>query len=268
MNKETTIQAASDLNTAVAAVMGEVRSLAKEDKNAHGGYTFAGIDAFLDLTRPLCAKHGLTIRQDEDGFEVIEVPSKNGPQKMLLMRFAFSLVCGNECDGPYRRSIMVPASMGSQAFGAAQSYTLKQFLRSLFQISTGEKGEDIDAHNTGELGTYTPAKSPDTGEPTGRSKPVKLEGYYTSKSALMGAVRMVVHQCSGFSDLGEFLAFVKTEEAAEAIKQCKRDLPDWYFGGSSVTADHEPLEVFLHRRKRELEQMEEDIARNNPVLAG
>jgi hypothetical protein len=36
--------------------------------------------------------------------------------------------------------------MGSQAYGAAQSYTLKLFERSLFQIATGEKGQDVDEH--------------------------------------------------------------------------------------------------------------------------
>jgi hypothetical protein len=37
---------------------------------------------------------------------------------------------------------MVPAR-GAQAFGSAQSYALKQFMRSLFQIPTGDK-EDAD----------------------------------------------------------------------------------------------------------------------------
>ena len=37
---------------------------------------------------------------------------------------------------------MVPAR-GAQAFGAAQSYALKQFMRSLFQIPTGDR-EDAD----------------------------------------------------------------------------------------------------------------------------
>jgi len=138
---------------AIAAAMGEIKPLAKEDRNAHGNYNFAGIDAFLDLTRPICARHGLTILQEEEAFEIIEVPGKQGVTKMLLMRFAFTVAMDGQSVGPLHRSIMVPATMGSQAFGSAQSYALKQFLRSLFQISTGEK-DDIDAHDTGELGTY------------------------------------------------------------------------------------------------------------------
>jgi hypothetical protein len=146
---------ASGVHAAISEAMSEVKPLAKQDRNAHGGYNFAGIDAFLDLTRPICAKHGLSILQDEEGFEVFEVPGKNGPQKMLLMRFAFTVAKDGETVGPMRRSIMVPAAMGSQAFGSGQSYALKQFLRSLFQISTGEK-DDIDHHDTGELPEYAP----------------------------------------------------------------------------------------------------------------
>ena len=48
----------SKVDDAVCAVMGDVHRIAKADKNQHANYNFAGIDAFLDLTRPLCAKHG------------------------------------------------------------------------------------------------------------------------------------------------------------------------------------------------------------------
>jgi hypothetical protein len=39
--------------------------------------------------------------------------------------------------GPFRRHVDVPRN-GPQAFGAAQSYVLKQFFRAQFQIATGE----------------------------------------------------------------------------------------------------------------------------------
>lgn len=271
MNKESKVTA-GDLNSALAAIMGEVRSLAKEDKNAHGGYTFAGIDAFLDLTRPLCAKHSLTIRQDEDGFEVIEVPSKNGPQKMLLMRFGFSLVHGSECDGPYHRSIMVPASMGSQAFGAAQSYTLKQFLRSLFQISTGEKSEDIDAHNTGELGTYSRKANGRPNPPTPPADEhddkfgLRQEGDM-SDSALRGAIKAIVHHINGCSDLADLLGYLDTPEAKDAIEQCQRRAPTWWETGHGMPKEFKPLRFIIEDRKRELQNGNWNNA-HNPILAG
>lgn len=150
MNAASKIEAPPNVNAAVAAIMAEIKPLPKGDRNSHSNYNFAGIDAFLDLTRPLCAKHKLDIYQQEESCDIVDTVGPKGPAKALLMRFAFTLECGDDSKGPFCRTIMVPANMGSQAFGAAQSYALKQFLRSLFQISTGEK-DDIDHHDTGEL---------------------------------------------------------------------------------------------------------------------
>ena len=71
---------ATNIHAAIAAAMGEVQRIGKSERNNHGNYNFAGIDAFLDLTRPICAKHGLNVLQDEEGFEVFEVPSAKGAQ--------------------------------------------------------------------------------------------------------------------------------------------------------------------------------------------
>lgn len=125
---------------AVVDVMGEIKLIQKDAKNDHGKYQFAGIDAFLEACRPLCASAGLVIVQDEEHFEVLD-------GKWLMIRFAFTLAhaSGETWDRRIRRTILVQAAMGSQAFGAAQSYAEKQFMRSLFQIATGEN-EDVDTH--------------------------------------------------------------------------------------------------------------------------
>lgn len=131
--------------TAVCAVMKAVPKLAKGETNKHGGYAFASIDDFLDAVRPLCADAGLIITQDEESCEV--------KGDWLFMQFSFTLshVSGETWAHRPRRTIMVSAKMGAQAFGAAQSYSLKQFERSLFQIATGEKGQDADEHPPASL---------------------------------------------------------------------------------------------------------------------
>ena len=134
---------------AIAAVMKAVPKLAKGERNTHSNYNFASIDDFLEAVRPLCAENGLIILQDEDSFETKEGAGKDGkPKVWLLMRFAYTLVHSSGETWAYRpmRTIMVDGSMGSQAFGAAQSYSLKQFQRSLFQIATGEQDQDADSH--------------------------------------------------------------------------------------------------------------------------
>lgn len=142
---------------AIAAVMSEVPKLNKGERNSHGNYNFASIDDFLEAVRPLMAKHKLIISADEDDFDVIG----EGKDMWLRMRFAFSAHCHGETYGPMRRSIMIKASMGSQAFGAGQSYAEKQFLRSLFKIATGEGAAiDADSHAQEPL-ARTRSKQPD-----------------------------------------------------------------------------------------------------------
>jgi len=148
-NNETTASMPPKVASAVSAVMSAVPKLAKTSKNSHGNYNFASIDDFLEAIRPLCAKNGLIISQDEEHFEL-----RDG---WLFMRFAFTLAhsSGEVWGHQDRRSIMVSSKMGAQAFGAAQSYALKQYMRSLFQVATGEKGIDADEHPSADLPTHT-----------------------------------------------------------------------------------------------------------------
>lgn len=129
---------------AIATVMTRVPTLAKGEQNKHGGYKFASIDDFLEAVRPLCTEAGLLIVPDEEHCEV------NGDWLTLKFSFMLSHKDGETWDHRPTRTVMVSAKMGAQAFGAAQSYALKQFMRGLFQIATGD-GEDADAHDHGDL---------------------------------------------------------------------------------------------------------------------
>lgn len=140
---------------AISNVMADVPKVTKFEKNTHGNYNFASVDDFLEAVRPLCSAHGLIIVQDEESFDLREAGAgRDGrPAVWLVVRFRFTLAhsSGETWSHSPARSIMVSAAMGAQAFGAAQSYALKQFLRSLFQIATGEKGEDADTHQPADL---------------------------------------------------------------------------------------------------------------------
>lgn len=198
------------LAAAICAVMGEVPRLKKGEKNSHGNYNFASIDDFLEAVRPLCAKHGVIILQDEDEFEVVE--------SWLRVKYGFILAhsSGETFMLRLRRSILVNAKMGSQASGAGQSYVLKQFMRSLFQIATGEG--DADSHEQGQL----PAKAKAADKPAWRG-PLQT-------TALKQAMRDLSARMTGgtLGTTGDLEA-VK-EEYAAIIEQAKHDLPDWHEG--------------------------------------
>ena len=128
---------------AVNSVMAGIKALFKKEKNQDAGYRFASIDDFLASVNPLCAKAGLIIIQDELDARLVHDGSNETARSWLWTTFTFMLVHkSGAVYGPLTRSVMVPAR-GAQAFGAAQSYALKQFMRSLFQIPTGDR-EDAD----------------------------------------------------------------------------------------------------------------------------
>lgn len=141
--------------SAITKVMAGVPRLTKSERNTHGNYNFASIDDFLEAVRPLCAEHGLIILQDEFSSEMIDGGSsrEGKARRFLSVTYKFTLAHSGGDTWAHRptRTIIVDASMGSQAYGAAQSYTLKLFERSLFQIATGEKGQDVDEHPNTDL---------------------------------------------------------------------------------------------------------------------
>ena len=129
-----------EIAQAIGAVMSQVKSLPKGERNEHGHYNFTSIDDFLAAVGPLCAEHGLLVLQDEDSAEVFD----RGGKGWLRVTYSFTLAhtSGAMWDRPMRRTVL-QAVTGPQTTGSSQSYALKQFSRSLFQIPTGER-DDAD----------------------------------------------------------------------------------------------------------------------------
>ena len=140
-----TMKLSPKVAAAIVAVMTKVKKLAKADENKFDRYNFTSIDAFMEALNPLCAEAELFILCDEESTEVVPGEVKDGKQRasQLHVTWVFNLVhSSGEMAGPYRRSVAVPAN-GAQAYGSAQSYALKQFMRGLFMVPTGDK-DDAD----------------------------------------------------------------------------------------------------------------------------
>ena len=124
----------SEIVGAIAQAMGSIGKLGKENKNSHGNYQFTSIDDFMAATSKACSEAGIAIMQDETSLEVID----KGNKQWLKVSYVFTVHhSSGETMGPFTRSVAVMFT-GAQAFGAAQSYALKQFMRSTFQIATGD----------------------------------------------------------------------------------------------------------------------------------
>jgi hypothetical protein len=132
----------SKINAAINAAMGQVQKLAKGDRNQHGNYSFASVDAFLDMCRPICAEHGLHPQVDSVGTETFSAGNAK-----LWAKFSYKIGMGHvsgEKTDPVGMDVMLPLT-GAQTSGSAQSYAVKQYLRALLLISTGER-DDPDFH--------------------------------------------------------------------------------------------------------------------------
>jgi hypothetical protein len=173
-------QIPASVATAISAVMSGIKTLGKDDKNKHQGYDFVSTDKFLSAVNPLCAAAGLIIVQDEADVHVAD--------KFLTAKYEFILAHKDGSTwGPVKRTVVVGAN-GAQAFGSAQSYALKQFMRSLFQISTGDK-DDADLQPDTEL--------PDNRRPANQQKPpepaqIDRKAAATTTAALV----LAISQCN------------------------------------------------------------------------
>ena len=157
---------------AVSDIMGKVKSLPKGERNEHGHYDFASIDDFLAAVGPMCAEAGLIVLQDEESLEFME---RNG-KGWLRITYAFTLAhkSGAIYERPMRRTV-VQQIAGPQTTGGTQSYALKMFMRSLFQIPTGDR-DDADYQPKHQMDTRQARQEPqERNQPAIRAPaPVKM----------------------------------------------------------------------------------------------
>lgn len=131
-----------EIAQAIIKIKQTVTMLGADDKNPHGGYKYVSVDKFYEVIGRKMAAEGLALIVDETAAEVRE-GSKGNPWLFTQYSMAFLHTSG-VMSPPMRRSCALPIS-GPQAFGAAQSYIEKQFLRQIFKIPTGEQDADAIA---------------------------------------------------------------------------------------------------------------------------
>ncbi len=252
MNKQTAIEADTrNIAQRIAAVMGEVDYVQKEKKQGMN-YSIVSHDAVTAKVRPLLHKHGvvyyprnLTVSQNGNRTEALfDVRFENIDERTDYIDVAtFGYGVDTQDKGP----------------GKAMSYGVKYALLKVLGLETGDDPDTVQDTRA----DYRPT----TDEPTPKAR-VKLDGTYTSPTALQTALRAFIHTINGMGDLGEFVAFGQTTEVQDLLKQCRRDLPDWWAGGESVPADFKPIEICIADRKRELTELEDVNKFRSTVDAG
>ena len=148
---------------AIIAVKAKVRQLGADERNQHGGYNYVSVDKMYATIGKLMAEAGLALLIDETVAEVrtSERARDDGkaPAPWLFVQYDLAFMHeSGAVSAPLRRSCALPIS-GPQAYGAAQSYIEKQFLRQVFKVPTGEKdADDIAQSDEAPAATRQPPK--------------------------------------------------------------------------------------------------------------
>ena len=135
------------VNAAISKTMSAIETINKDETNQHGNYNFASIDGFLGGCRDACAANGL-----HPEISCIRYDPFTGNNSKQWATYTYEVVMCHESGEetkPVQTVVSLPIT-GAQTSGSAQSYALKQYLRGLFLIKTGEK-DDPDFNAPVEL---------------------------------------------------------------------------------------------------------------------
>lgn len=138
-----------DILAALAKATGEIKRISKDSRNKEQNYDFASVDDFLAMVGPIYATNGLTADIDEESVTDFERQGKYNLTSWLRVRFTITVWHSSGQSMPPRHRTVEVIRTGAQSFGSAQSYALKQFLRALHMIPTGDK-DDADYGEKGE----------------------------------------------------------------------------------------------------------------------
>ncbi|SIL73716.1 Bacteriophage protein [Mycobacteroides abscessus subsp. abscessus] len=127
-------------------VMEDVRSIAKESRNAQQGFNFRGIDAVMDAVGPSLRKHGVTvipiaIEHEAERYET----AKGGKMVNRLAKMQFT-VFGPRGDHFGGVTYGEAADSGDKAMTKAESVALRTFLLQALMIPTGDPDPDAESH--------------------------------------------------------------------------------------------------------------------------
>ncbi len=172
---------------AIVAVKKQIRQLGDDTKNVHGGYAYVSVDKFYERIGKLMADAGLALLIDETATDVRLSDKSQNPWLFAQYTLSFMHESG-AMSGGLRRSIALPIS-GPQAYGSAQSYIEKQFLRQIFKVPTGDRDADETAPDTGvpnrtEAVTRAPPQRQKAAEPPSANRADAQKRYNEMKNEI------------------------------------------------------------------------------------
>jgi hypothetical protein len=96
----------------------------------------------------------------------------------------------------------------------------------------------------------------------------KLEGPYTSKTALWAAVKAFDREVRSCGDIDQLDALLGTAETKALLEQCGRDAPQLLDTGEGLPAEFVPINKLIAMFRAELESQANQGWQNNPLNGG
>lgn len=148
------------IQTALAAVMGDVREVAKQDRNTAQGFNFRGIDAVVNAVGPALRKHGVIVTPHLDSwtYETVEVGQKRTQQghARVVVTYRFVGPAGDSIEATVPGEAM---DSGDKATAKAMSVAFRTALLQALALPTDERDPDADSYERSPAKTKTtPAK--------------------------------------------------------------------------------------------------------------
>lgn len=238
--------ASKSIIEAILAVRKEVPTLGKKHDNEYSGYKYVSIDQFYETITPIATKAGLVWRARMAEWKVNPDMGKSGA---VESRVVFDLY---HSDGTefldYMSVPIINSLVGAQTTGQIMSYAEKVFMRSTFDVPTGEKDADHTDQAYFSRENRTEASRP---APEAPSSPVPLRAGSTSSD-----VRDVPHD----KETGEVIEF--------SSRQTKEGLPIFdtrSFSQDAVSLVEKIFETWMAKPKTKT-QLRNWFAENVPAM--
>ncbi len=148
------------LIAAIAAVMTDVHSVAKDGMNKFHGYSYPTMGNVLREITPLLGKHGIVVFQTETGRAMFD------GENVIAVEYAFTVVhaSGERWPEPIKQTGVSrcrdsKGGWDDKSLAKCHTAARKYFLLSLFQIPTGEEA-DADAGGNDGWKDWQPVEAP------------------------------------------------------------------------------------------------------------